>query len=292
MSGVPRWFAEAVATPYDEREVKVEGARITYRAWGRAGAPVVVLVHGGAAHAGWWDHVAPFLTAAHRVVALDLSGHGESDRRASYDLETYAAEVLAVADAEAAGSGEKPCVIGHSMGGFVVLTAAREHGVRLAGVCAIDSPVQQMSPEARAWRASGRHAPGNKVYPSREAVVARFRPLPEDGPALPYVRDHLAPASVREVEGGWTWKFDPNVFFGAQMEPEDLAKTVCPTALIRGERGLATTDITSTVAERLGGHVPVTVVPDAGHHIMLDQPVALITALQSLIGEWSRPARP
>ena len=51
---------------------------------------------------------------------------------------------------------------------------------------------------------------------------------------------------------------------------------------------MATTDITTTVAERLGGHVPVTVVPDAGHHIMLDQPVALVAALQVLLGEWSR----
>ncbi|TNC43618.1 alpha/beta fold hydrolase [Mumia zhuanghuii] len=292
MSAAPTWFSDALATPYDRREVDVEGARVTYRAWGEPGAPVLVLVHGGAAHAGWWDHVAPFLTAAHRVVALDLSGHGDSDRRDTYDLETYAAEVLAVAEAEAADTSEKPCVIGHSMGGFVALTAGRDHGSRLTGVCAVDSPVKQMSPEARAWRESGRNAPGNKVYPSREAVVARFRPLPADGATLPYVQDHVAEASVREVEGGWTWKFDPRVFSGAQMEPEELAEAVCPTALIRGERGLATTDITTTVAERLGGHVPVTVVPGAGHHIMLDQPVALIAALQCLVGEWRRPPRP
>lgn len=290
MSDVPAWFTQAVTTPYDRSEVEVHGARITYRTWGATGAPVVVLVHGGAAHAGWWDHVAPFLATAHRVVALDLSGHGDSDRRPSYDLETYAAEVLAVAEAEAPSGDEKPCVIGHSMGGFVALTAARDHGARLAGVCAIDSPVRQMSPEARAWRESGQRPPDNKVYPSREAVLARFRPLPNDGPVLPYVKDHVAAASVREVEGGWSWKFDPAIFFGSAMEPEELAESVCPAALIRGERGLATTDITATVAERLGGHVPVTVIPDAGHHIMLDQPVALVASLQALVGEWRRPS--
>ena len=58
---------------------------------------------------------------------------------------------------------------------------------------------------------------------------------------------------------------------------------------MRGERGMATTDITESVAEILGGHVPVTLVPDAGHHIMFDQPIALIALLQTLIGQWRAP---
>ncbi|KAA1424644.1 alpha/beta hydrolase [Mumia zhuanghuii] len=292
--GAPAWFADALAEPYHRHDIDVDGVRIAYRTWGEAGNPVVVLVHGGAAHAGWWDHVAPFLTASHRVVAIDLSGHGDSGRRPSYSLATYARELMAVAAAEGEGrgaSGTKPVVIGHSMGGFVTLAAARDHGAELAGACAIDSPVRQIPPEARAWQQSGRRMPGTRVYPTWEAVVARFRTLPEDGATLPYVEEHIAAASVREVPDGWTWKFDPKIFFSAQMEPEDLTSTVCPTALIRGERGMATTDITAAVAERLGGHVPVTVIPDAGHHIMLDQPVALIAALQALLGEWSRPPR-
>ncbi|MGH1564111.1 alpha/beta fold hydrolase [Mumia sp. DW29H23] len=291
-TAVPAWFSEALATPYQRHDLEVEGARIAYRTWGKVGDPVVVLVHGGAAHAGWWDHVAPFLATSHRVVALDLSGHGDSDWRRAYDLSLFAREVVAVAEAETVGgtgpAEMMPAVIGHSMGGFVTLTAAREHGARLSGACAIDSPVQQMSPETRAWKESGRHVPGNKVYPSWEAVVGRFRTLPPDDASLPYVREHVAAASVHEVEGGWTWKFDPHVFLSAQMEPDDVAETDCPTALVRGERGMATTDITTTVAARLGGHVPVTVIPDAGHHIMLDQPVALISALQALVGEWFR----
>ena len=60
-----------------------------------------MLVHGGAAHSGWWDHVAPLLTW-HRVVALDLTGHGDSDRREVYDMRLWAREVVAVAAAERA----------------------------------------------------------------------------------------------------------------------------------------------------------------------------------------------
>jgi pimeloyl-ACP methyl ester carboxylesterase len=282
----PTWFTDAIATPYDANEVTVDGVSVRYRAWGKPGRQGVVLVHGGAAHAGWWDHIAPFLAAEHRVISIDLSGHGDSGRRPSYSLETWADEVLAVTAVESAG---RPVIAGHSMGGFVALTAAKLHGETLRGVVAIDSPVREMSPEARSWLQSHSTLPANKVYPDRETVVARFRTLPEDEAGLEYVRRHIAEQSVREVEGGWSWAFDPQIFLGSQMEPEDLAEAGCEVALVRGERGMATTDITESVAEILGGHVPVTLVPDAGHHIMFDQPIALISLLQTLIGQWRMP---
>ena len=282
----PTWFTDAIAESFDTDEVDVAGARISYRAWGKPGRPGVVLVHGGAAHAGWWDHIAPFLAVEHRVVSIDLSGHGDSDHRPAYSLELWAEEVLTVASRE---SDTRPVIAGHSMGGFVGLTAAQLHGEAVRGVVAIDSPVRERSPEVKAWLATNPTLPDQKVRPDRETVVARFRTLPEDEAGLEYVRRHIAEQSVREVEGGWSWAFDPQIFVSAQMEPEDLAAIACDVALVRGERGMATTDITDSVAEILGGHVPVTLVPDAGHHIMLDQPIALIALLQTLIGQWRSP---
>ena len=282
---VPAWFADALGQSYDSGDVEVDGVRVVYRAWGKSGDPVAILVHGGAAHAGWWDHVAPHLAAGHRVIAIDLSGHGDSGHRQAYSLETWADEVMAVAAAE---SDQPPVLLGHSMGGFVVLTAAQRYGHAIRGAAAIDSPVREMSPEARAWVAK-KHVPGNRVYPDRETILGRFRTLPADDASLPYVHRHLAEGSIREGDGGWTWKFDPRIFLRARMEPEDLAEATCEIALIRGERGMATTDITDVVAQRLGRNVPVTVIRDAGHHIMLDQPIALIAVLQTLLGQWRNP---
>lgn len=291
----PSWFDDALAQRPDEGRVEVDGASIAYRAWGEPGRPVTVLVHGGAAHAGWWDHVGPHL-ATHsistdgggreRVVALDLSGHGDSDRREIYSLEHWAQEVMAVAAAEGSGP---PIVLGHSMGGFVALTTARDHGARLAGAAAIDSPVQEMSSETRAWVESGRDLPPTKIYPDEETILSRFRTLPDDKATLGYVHDHIARGSIRRNGEGWSWKFDPRIFLRSRMEPEELTAADCPVHLVRGDRGMATSDINAVVAERLGGHVPVSVVRDSGHHIMLDQPVALIAMLQALIGEWRRP---
>jgi pimeloyl-ACP methyl ester carboxylesterase len=282
-SEVPAWFTDALAQTYDRGEVVVDGVTVSYRAWGKTDDPVAVLVHGGAAHAGWWDHVGPHLSATHRVVAIDLTGHGDSDHREVYTLEGWADEVIAVARTQ---STAPPVLLGHSMGGFVVLAAARRFGADVRGVCAIDSPVREMSPEARSWSEKSQRLPGLKVYPDRESIVARFRTLPEDDSTLPYVHDAVAAGSVKQVADGWTWKFDPRIFLRSRMEPHEVAEVVCDVVLVRGERGMATRDITDAVASRLGRDVPVTLIPDAGHHIMLDQPIALIATLQTLLGQW------
>ncbi|CAN5304323.1 alpha/beta hydrolase [soil metagenome] len=278
------WFDQALARPFDRLDVVVDGARIAYRAWGKPDAPCVVLVHGGAAHSGWWDHVAPYISNDQRVVALDLSGHGDSDHREAYSLEQWAKEVMAVAGAQA--STAPPIVFGHSMGGFVALTAGMMFGTELLGVLAIDSPVREMSAETREVHARGGKTFGARVYPTKDEIVARFRTVPPDASTLAYVCRHIAEQSVHEVEGGWTWKFDAKIFLRSYMEPADIAEVACHVALIRGERGIATTDLNREVIERLGGHVPISLVPNSGHHIMLDQPIALIAALLTLTAQW------
>ena len=282
---LPTWFTTAIETPYDSRELEVEGTVVQYRAWGKAGDPVAVLIHGGAAHAGWWDHIGPHLTDDHRIVSVDLSGHGDSGRRDKYSLELWAAEVVAIAMAESV-DGVPPVLFGHSMGGFVALTAARDYGTQLRAVAAIDSPVKQISPEARAWMAGNAEKLNLSVYPERETILSRFRTLPLDDSNIGYIHRYIAEGSIKEVEGGWTWKFDPGLFLSTRMEPEALANAVCDVALVRGERGMATKDITETTRARLGRNVPVILIPDSGHHIMLDQPIAMIAVLQTLLSQW------
>src|SRR5215471_2564790 len=111
----PAWFTAALATPVTRRTTMVDGAAIAYRTWGEPGGRGIVLVHGGAAHSRWWDHVGPLLADGRRVVAIDLSGHGDSGRRESYSLDGWAREVLAVAE-DAGIAAVPPTVIGHSMG--------------------------------------------------------------------------------------------------------------------------------------------------------------------------------
>src|SRR6266576_2975924 len=70
----PKWFIRAIQAQFDDRFVSVEGCRIHYLRWGRPGKPGLLFVHGGFAHAHWWDGIAPAFVSDYTVAAIDLSG--------------------------------------------------------------------------------------------------------------------------------------------------------------------------------------------------------------------------
>jgi pimeloyl-ACP methyl ester carboxylesterase len=284
---IPQWFTSALAAPAEELVTEVNGCAIACRCWGPAGAAGIVLVHGGAAHARWWDHIAPMLGGQYRIAAIDLSGHGDSGRRDAYSLEQWSAEVVAVAGA--AGMAANPVVIGHSMGGFVALATAGRYPERIGGVALLDSPVRERTPEELAAAAHAAFGP-LRVYRSREEALSRFRTIPEQENLLPYVMDYVARASVRESGGGWTWKFDPRVFGRDRPGLELLHSATARVAIFRSERGLVTPEIGAQMYELLGRVAPVIEIPLAGHHMMLDQPLPLITGLRTLLADWQHSA--
>ena len=285
MQEVPRWFQEAIGAPREDCSVDVQGCPIHYLKWGEAGRPGLLLVHGGAAHAHWWSFVAPQLTHEYQVVALDLSGHGDSGRRREYPREIWADEVMAVAEhSRLAGA---PILVGHSMGGFVCIAAASRYGDRLAGAIIIDSPVRKPDPEAEEG-ARGRSFRNPKVYPDTETAMKRFRLVPDQPCENQFVFDHVARHSLRRVEDGWTWKFDPMIFhrFTPRAIHEVLPEVRCRVALFRAEFGLVTADIGEYMYQLLDRNAPVVEIPRAHHHLMLDQPLALIAGLRAILADW------
>ena len=292
MTDAPSWFTRALAKPPEERSVDVDGTRITYLAWGAAGRPGIVFVHGGAAHAHWWSHVAPLLDDEHSIAAIDLSGHGDSDRRTEYSLDHWCDEVAAViGDADFDGP---PLLIGHSMGGFVTIATAARHPELLGGAVIIDSPVVDVDPEVRVARATDQFSKARE-YDDPAGPIERFRTVPEQKNYLPFVKDHVAEKSIRQdPDGKWRWKFDPNIFVPRRQDAAELLPAIqCRVALLRCEYGLVTPDIGAYMYERLGRVAPVIELPTAGHHPMLDVPLILVTAIRSLVADWdhSRPLR-
>ena len=292
----PGWFRRALDVPFEEASVDVGGSAVHYLAWGEPGRRGLVFVHGGGAHAHWWTHVAATFAHEFRVVAVDLTGHGDSDHREVYELEQWTDEVVGVA--EHAGIDGQPVVVGHSMGGFVTIATAAVHGDRLSGVIICDSPVSAPAPEVESYRL--REAFGApRTYASVDDAVVRFRTVPPQEHYLDYVIDHVARRSLKSVDGGWQWKFDRRIFeqFAGGMRAialPYLPKVKCRFALLRSERGLVTPDIGANMYEALGRVAPVIEIPEAGHHAMLDQPLVLLTALRTLLADWdhSEPHRP
>ena len=288
----PAWFARAVAVPYTDGRVEFEGCPVHYLSWGEPDRRGLVFVHGGGAHAHWWTPVAATFAGQFRVVAVDLSGHGDSGHRDRYGPEQWADEVMAVAhDASIEG---RPVVVGHSMGGFITIVTAARHSDELAGVIVCDSPVTEADPEISAREAFGRP----RTYPTAEKAIARFRTVPPQEHYLDYVIDFVARHSLRPAQSGWEWKFDRRIFeqFGDRVRGiavPYLDRVDCRLALLRSECGLVTPEIGAFMFEKLGRVTPVIEIPEAGHHAMLDQPLILLTALRALLADWdhSEPHR-
>ena len=104
------WKAAVVTTT-----AAPDGTSITWTEEGEG--PNVVLVHGITESSETWDPVAERLAHDHRVIRLDLRGHGASGAAADYGVESLASDAVAVMTAAAA---ESPRLVGHSLGGVVV----------------------------------------------------------------------------------------------------------------------------------------------------------------------------
>lgn len=295
----PAWFTDAIAREPARTHHTVEGARIETLSWGERGKPGLLLLHGNGAHADWWSFIAPFFADDYRVAALSWSGMGGSDWREHYTLDLFVAEILGVAEAEGLFEAGKPVAIGHSFGGMPLVAAAARHGERLRGAIIADSPL--MPAERRQARRSRRGQPKDprptQVYPTIETALARFRFMPPQGCDNLYIADHIARTSLREVPaqadmpGGYTWRFDPFMWkdYHAGNSSIDLANVKCPVALLFGARSsFLAEDVVPYMSDLAPAGTPVVMLPEAEHHLMVDQPLAFVTTVRTLLATWAR----
>lgn len=288
------WCEEALRCEPERLCVSVEGVEIETLVWGEQGAPGVLLVHGGWAHAEWWSHIAPHLADRFRVAAVTLSFAGAWRERYSY--EGLGNELWTCA--KAAGlysSGHPPAYVGHSLGGNHVIYSARRFPERMsAGIlidCGIILPPQtyaipQSYIEQGKWDARERP---HKVYDSVEEAVSQFRLIPYQPCANAFIGDHIARRSLRAVppdgaDGAqrWTWRYDPQMsrkWDMSRMAPLAAAEPP-PMAHLWGELSARTAPFADAPSLLNLKRVSV---PMAHHHVMLDQPVALLAALRALL---------
>ena len=113
-----------------------DGVSIVYSAAG-AGDPALVFIHGGLADRTFWEGQLREFAGLHRVVALDLPGHGESGlNRKKWGIPEFGADVKAVIEAEKL---KKVIIFGNSLGGPVAIEAALLLPDRVLGVVGVDT---------------------------------------------------------------------------------------------------------------------------------------------------------
>jgi pimeloyl-ACP methyl ester carboxylesterase len=266
------------------RDAQIKGLRLHLLESGRPGAPGLCFLHGGAAHAHWFDTVTPAFVDRFHVVALDQRGHGESQWAVppAYGTEDFVADLLGLMDTM---GWARMTVVGHSMGGHNAMTFAAWHPERVAALVIIDSRPAIPPERLDTMHTRGRRIP--RVHVSEDAAVASFRLLPRDTVANPALLTHIARAGLARRNGGWGWRFDPATH-GARR-PVDawplLGTIAAPTLIVRG--GLSPI-LPPEMADRLRTSIPnatLVTVPNAYHHLTLDAPADFTTALEEFLDE-------
>lgn len=281
----PAWANAALERHPERLFAHVEGCAIEVLRWGRRGDRGLLLAHGNGAHAQWWSFLAPLLAdQGWNVAALSWSGMGGSGWRDAYAIETFVAELFAAS--EVAGlydHAAAPVFAGHSFGGFPVMAAAADHPDRMAGIITLDSSIE---PPDQMWDGPPRRTKANAVYPALEAALARFRLAPPQYCPTLWALDHIARTSLKRTDGGWTWQFDPFLWNHFRM-PDPLGwagRVSVPFTVIRGaESVLATDAIWAYMRTIAPAHARWVSVPNARHHLMLDEPLATLAALSAVL---------
>jgi pimeloyl-ACP methyl ester carboxylesterase len=221
---------------------------------------------------------------------------GASDWRETYTTETFIAEALLSAEAAGLCDGAvKPVFLGHSFGGHIATFVSARYGERLKATIVLDPPIftPERIAERRARPRKERVYRPHRVYPSLEQALARFRFAPTQRCDNLFIADAIARESLKEVAGeageGWTWRFDPFLWKNLRLSESTplIKETRCPMALIRGERSrLIRAEDAAYMMSLLPNGAPHIAIPDADHHVMVDQPLALVAALRGLLAGW------
>jgi pimeloyl-ACP methyl ester carboxylesterase len=287
----PSWFTNALGHAPERTHFLSSGIKIELLTWGQRGKPGLLFLHGNGAHADWWSHIAPFFADDWRCAALSWSGMGRSDRSVGdYTIEGFATEAKDAAHAAGLFDGPTmPLAICHSMGGLVGMKAAVAADNIFRGVVLIDSPIKLDPSQLDGIRAQAPKVRSeHRSFQRLEDGLARFRLSPPQQCKNDFIADHIARHSLVQGPHGWNWHFDPRrVRIDAGSSERLIDHLRCPAAFIYGEHSAILNGATlARSIAALPPQTPVIAIPDAAHHIMIDQPLALIGALRALLTGW------
>jgi pimeloyl-ACP methyl ester carboxylesterase len=266
--------------------VDLAGARLYYYAAGSRGAgEPVVFLHGFGTSGHLWSDVVSLMPAGHRIVVLDLLGHGRSDPPAgrSLSLRAHGERVLALLDVLGV---PRACVVGHGLGGGVAQSLAVDAPARVSNLALVNSIAFHDWPTrdvrlARATLGITRHLPPSWLLsmvrselergyadPSRAAhALDKFgRPFTtNDGREA--LRQHIAALDASESRA-----------LGAR-----LGEIAAPTAVLWGERDPF---LAPAFGRRLAAAIPgasFTLVDGARHFTPEDAPRAVADGVAALL---------
>jgi pimeloyl-ACP methyl ester carboxylesterase len=237
-----------------------DGAPLSYTVTGQ-GSPALVFVHGWSCNRGHWEAQVAHFSATHQVVTLDLAGHGRSGRgsRQDWSMTNFGRDVQAVVEALDL---LEVVLLGHSMGGAVILEAARLMPERVALLIGVDSlTYERIYPKIEAGAIESFMVPfkANFGEATRQMVPPMF--LPQTDPALieriaAEMSSTPAEAGLPAMKGLLEW--DLLEALGQNRTPLRCLNT--------GER------LSETARQRFADHFEIITMPGVGHFLMMENP--------------------
>ena len=286
----PDWFEQAVGTKPDAVYLNVQDKNIHCRIWNDApDAPGLLFVHGHAAHARWWDFIAPSFADNYRVAAMDMSGNGDSDHRDKYSAGQFAEEIAQVSKTLSPNT----TVVAHSFGGSMARIAAHYYPESLKALVLVDSVISPTRRETKVPEPVP--APRERLYDSLEKAAKRFRLRPPQPRPAAYIQDYIARHSVKQISpASYVFKLDTQVFEKMWPEATKLPDGVTmvkslrvPCAYIYGKQSRFCPPEVIPMLEELFSNDRLMGIDDAYHHVFLDQPLRFIEALKTTLGRLS-----
>jgi pimeloyl-ACP methyl ester carboxylesterase len=287
--------------PTSRRIPASDGLSLNVLEWSREGTPLV-FVHGFGNDAHIWDDAVPAVAGYYRTVAVDLRGHGDSDRdpERRYDYDFHVADLEAVLDELGI---ERFVLVGHSLGGRIGTLFAGRHPDRMAGLVIVDS-APELDVRGTVRIRVDLQKTGASSDPSFESEAAYRDVLAHNYPAVSReILARMAHHGLRKrADGRFEPKLDPAWFKGrsdAAVDPEAmrlreerltrdmwdaLAKVPCPTLVVRGAASdVLSADVADRMVEDVLRHGQLAVIPRAGHSVMVDNPEAFRAALTGFV---------
>jgi lipase len=254
------------------------------RSWGSADGDPVVCIHGIAQHGGIFAELGERLARrGHRVVALDVRGHGDSGREPPWNVDTHVADVFETLDSLGI---ECPTWVGHSFGGRLAATAVAARSERARRMVLLDPAVEVPAEVAL------RSAEVERLDWSFATLEGAINALLSSGRMVAAPHEVVAAFSKEDLrkgpDGRLRFSFSPGAVVVAWSEMVLPSPSIAqvPTLMIYPEAPLSPAVAETQVRryrESLGALFTAATVPN-GHNVLWEAPAETISAIEDFVG--------
>lgn len=280
---------DPVTPNWTSHKVDLEGVTIRYLDNGGTG-PVLLCLHGTSMTAHAWGHLAARLRDVARVIAVDMRGHGASDRpNTSYSIAEMAGDIARLVEALDLGG---VTLIGSSVGNQVAVSYAAACPDRVAGLILSDPSFFCSDSEIVKYLRS--HHSRRRNYATRAEAEAYAMALPQrSGLSEAMHRMAMEGDFRREADGSWSWAYDlaaiTKVFLNLSTDQSaDVKAITAPVLVLNAERsnvlsGNQAQELTADFA-----NARLELIADSNHTIWGDKPEVLAKKVRAFLAETTR----